>query len=172
MNPFPRKDGILQAEEVPLPRLAEAVDTPFYVYSASALIAAYRALDEAFENVPHLLCYSVKGNMNLAVIRTLVAQGAGADVTSGGELYRALRAGADPKRIVYSGVGKTAAEIDAALAAGIRMFNLESRGELRLLDQRAAARGKRAPVAFRVNPDVDPRTHPYISTGLRTSKFG
>jgi diaminopimelate decarboxylase len=106
------------------------------------------------------------------VIRTLVARGAGADVTSGGELFRALRAGADPGRIVYSGVGKTAGEIDQALDAGIRMFNVESRAELRLLDQRAGRKGRRAPIAFRVNPDVDPKTHPYISTGLRTSKFG
>ncbi len=110
--------------------------------------------------------------MNLAVVRTLVAQGAGADVTSGGELFRALRAGADPRRIVYSGVGKQDDEIDAALRARIRMFNVESRAELRRIDARAAALGVRAPVAFRVNPDVDPRTHPYISTGLRTSKFG
>jgi diaminopimelate decarboxylase len=172
MNPFPRRDGALHAEEVPLARLAAEVGTPFYVYSASALAAAYDALDAAFSDVPHLICYSVKGNMNLAVIRTLVARGAGADVTSGGELFKALRAGADPTRIVYSGVGKTADEIDRALEAGIRMFNVESRGELRLIDQRAAARGVRAPVAFRVNPDVDPRTHPYVSTGLRTSKFG
>jgi diaminopimelate decarboxylase len=172
MNPFPRRDGSLHVEGVPLVRIAEEVGTPCYVYSAGALRTAYDALDAAFESVPHLLCYSVKGNMNLAVIRTLVAAGAGADVTSGGELYRALRAGADPARIVYSGVGKTAPEIDQALEAGIRMFNVESRGELRLLDQRAAAGGVRAPVAFRVNPDVDPRTHPYIATGLRTSKFG
>jgi diaminopimelate decarboxylase len=172
MNPFPRRDGSLHVEGVPLVRIAEEVGTPCYVYSAGALRAAYDALDAAFESVPHLLCYSVKGNMNLAVIRTLVAAGAGADVTSGGELYRALRAGTDPTRIVYSGVGKTAPEIDQALGAGIRMFNVESRGELRLLDQRAAAGGVRAPVAFRVNPDVDPRTHPYIATGLRTSKFG
>jgi diaminopimelate decarboxylase len=172
VNPFPRRDGWLCAEEVPLHRIADEVGTPTYVYSAGALATAYVALDRAFASVPHLLCYSVKGNMNLAVIRTLVARGAGADVTSGGELFRALRAGADPRRIVYSGVGKTAEEIDQALDAGIRMFNVESRGELRLLDQRAGHKGRRAPIAFRVNPDVDPKTHPYISTGLRTSKFG
>lgn len=172
MNAFARRDGALHAEGVPLARIAHEVGTPCYVYSASALVAAYDALERAFAGVPHLLCYSVKGNMNLAVIRTLVARGAGADVTSGGELYRALRAGTDAGRIVFSGVGKTAPEIDEALDAGIRMFNVESKGELRLLDQRAGARGVRAPVAFRVNPDVDPRTHPYVSTGLRTSKFG
>jgi diaminopimelate decarboxylase len=110
--------------------------------------------------------------MNLAVVRLLVRRGAGVDVTSGGELFRALRAGAEPARIVYSGVGKTDAEIDAALAAGVRLFNVESRAELRRIDARAAAAGRIAPVAFRVNPDVDPKTHPYISTGLRTSKFG
>jgi diaminopimelate decarboxylase len=172
MNAFGRRDGWLHAEGVPLRHIAEEVGTPAYVYSASALAAAYDALDAAFSRVPHLLCYSVKGNMNLAVIRTLVARGAGADVTSGGELYRALRAGTAPRRIVYSGVGKTAAEMDEALAAGIRLFNVESRGELRLLDRVAGARGVRAPVAFRVNPDVDPKTHPYIATGLRASKFG
>jgi diaminopimelate decarboxylase len=172
VNFFPRRDGWLCVEDVPLRRVADEVGTPTYVYSAGALSAAYDALDRAFAPVPHLLCYSVKGNMNLAVIRTLVARGAGADVTSGGELFRALRAGADPGRIVYSGVGKTAGEIDQALDAGIRMFNVESRAELRLLDQRAGRKGRRAPIAFRVNPDVDPKTHPYISTGLRTSKFG
>jgi diaminopimelate decarboxylase len=172
MNAFARRDGQLHVEEVPLARIADEVGTPAFVYSAGALVAAYDELDAAFASVPHSICYSVKGNMNLAVIRTLVARGAGADVTSGGELFRALRAGADAKRIVYSGVGKTADEIDLALEANIRMFNVESRGELRLIDQRAAARGVRAPVAFRVNPDVDPKTHPYISTGLRTSKFG
>jgi diaminopimelate decarboxylase len=172
MNPLTRREGRLFVEEVPLARIAEEVGTPVYVYSASALVAAYDALDSAFAGIPHTLCYSVKGNMNLAVIRTLVARGAGADVTSGGELFKALRAGADPRRIVYSGVGKTADEIDRALAAGIGLFNVESRGELQLLDRRAGLRGARAPIAFRVNPDVDPRTHPYISTGLRTSKFG
>jgi diaminopimelate decarboxylase len=172
VNPFPRRDGWLCAEDVPLARIADEVGTPSYVYSAGALGEAYDALDRAFASVPHLLCYSVKGNMNLAVIRTLVARGAGADVTSGGELFRALRAGADPKRIVYSGVGKTAAEIDQALDAGIRLFNVESRAELRLLDQRAGRKCRRAPIAFRVNPDVNPQTHPYIATGLRTSKFG
>jgi diaminopimelate decarboxylase len=172
VNPFPRRDGWLCAEDVPLARIADEVGTPAYVYSAGALVEAYDALDRAFASVPHLLCYSVKGNMNLAVIRTLVARGAGADVTSGGELFRALQAGADPRRVVYSGVGKTAPEIDQALDAGIRMFNVESRGELRLLDQRAGRKGRRASITFRVNPDVDPKTHPYISTGLRTSKFG
>jgi diaminopimelate decarboxylase len=169
---FPRREGVLFAEGVALARIADAVGTPFYVYSASALVAGYDALDDAFASVPHMVCYAVKANMNLAVIRTLVARGAGADVTSGGELFRALRAGADPRRIVFSGVGKTDAEIDQGLHAGIKLFNVESRAELRRIDARARARGARAPIAFRVNPDVDPKTHPYVSTGLRTSKFG
>jgi diaminopimelate decarboxylase len=172
MNRFERRDGQLHAEGVSIAHIADEVGTPVYIYSASALVDAYTALDRAFAGSPHGIYYSVKSNMNLAVIRTLAACGAGADVTSGGELFRALRAGVDPRRIVYSGVGKTAAEIDQALEAGIRMLNVESRAELRLIDRRAAAQGVRAPVAFRVNPDVDPRTHPYIATGLRTSKFG
>ncbi len=171
-QPFQRRDGRLLVEGVPLTRIADEVGTPVYVYSATALTEAYDALHRAFESVPHLVCYSVKSNMNLAVLRTLFARGAGADVTSGGELFRALRAGADPRRIVYSGVGKTDVEIQSALEAGIKMFNVESRAELRRIDAGAEARGARAPIALRVNPDVDPKTHPYISTGLRTSKFG
>ena len=165
---FPRRDGVLHAEGVSLQRLGEEIGTPTYVYSAGELRQRYQALDAAFSGRA-TLCYALKANMNLAVIRTLVAQGAGADVTSGGELFRALRAGAAPDRIVYSGVGKTDTEIDAALQAGIRMFNVESRAELRRIDACAGALGLHAPVAFRVNPDVDPKTHPYISTGLRTS---
>ena len=171
-DPFPRINGWLHAEGVPVAQLAEEVGTPLYVYSAGALRGAYDDLDAAFAGVPHTICYSIKSNMNLAVVRTLVNRGAGIDVTSGGELFRALRAGADPSRIVYSGVGKTDAEIDTALEAEIKLFNVESRAELRRIDARAAAADKLAPVAFRVNPDVDPESHPYISTGLRTSKFG
>lgn len=169
---FPRRRGTLHAEGVALARIADGVGTPTYVYSAGALRARYRALARAFAATRATICYALKANMNLAVVRTLVAEGAGADVTSGGELFRALRAGADPARIVYSGVGKRDDEIDAALRAGIRLFNVESRAELRRLDARAGEAGVRAPVAFRVNPDVDPKTHPYIATGLRTSKFG
>ena len=169
---FPRRDGALFAEGVALERIAEAVGTPAYVYSAGELRARYRTLAQAFAGARVTICYALKANMNLAVVRTLVAAGAGADVTSGGELFRALRAGADPRRIVYSGVGKRDDEIDAALRVGIRMFNVESRPELRRIDARAGELGLRAPVAFRVNPDVDPKTHPYIATGLNTSKFG
>jgi diaminopimelate decarboxylase len=171
-DPFPRINGWLHAEGVPVAQLAEEVGTPLYVYSAGALREAYDDLDAAFAGMPHTICYAIKSNMNLAVVRTLVNRGAGVDVTSGGELFRALRAGADPSRIVYSGVGKTDAEIDAALEADIKLFNVESRAELRRIDARAAAADKLAPIAFRVNPDVDPESHPYISTGLRTSKFG
>jgi diaminopimelate decarboxylase len=169
---FPRHDGALHAEGVALSHIAEAVGTPVYVYSAGELRARYAALAKAFDGARIMICYALKANMNLAVVRTLVAAGAGADVTSGGELFRALRAGAAPQRIVYSGVGKRDEEIDAALRAGIRMFNVESRAELRRIDARAGELGLRAPVAFRVNPNVDPKTHPYISTGLKTSKFG
>ncbi len=173
MSPgFHRVAGRLFAEGVALERIAGEVGTPVYVYSATALAEAYDALDAAFAGTRHLVCYSIKSNMNLAVVRTLVARGAGVDVTSGGELFRALRAGAEPHKIVYSGVGKTDAEIDRGLEAGVRLFNVESRAELRRIDARAGALRKVAPVAFRVNPDVDPKTHPYISTGLRTSKFG
>ena len=169
---FPRRDGQLYAEGVPLAAIAEAVGTPTYVYSAARIAAAYDELTAAFRGTPHLLCYAIKANMNLAVVRLLIARGAGIDVTSGGELFRALRAGGNPGQFVYSGVGKTDEEIASALEAGIKQFNVESRAELRRIDAVAEACGAVARVAFRVNPDVDPKTHPYISTGLRTSKFG
>jgi len=169
---FSRRAGQLHAEGVPVERIVKAVGTPVFIYSASELAARYDALDAAFSDAPHTICYAIKANMNLAVVRTLIARGCGIDVTSGGELFRALQAGGNPDQIVYSGVGKTDPEIDQALAAGIRMFNVESRAELRVIDARAAARGLVAPVSFRVNPDVDPQTHPYISTGLSSSKFG
>lgn len=169
---FPRRDGQLYVEDVAVETIAGDVGTPTYIYSANALTSAYDGLDRAFQGTPHTICYSIKSNMNLAVVRLLVNRGSGVDVTSAGELFRALRAGADPSKIVYSGVGKRDDEIAAGLDAGIKMFNVESRAELRRIDAVAGASGRRAPVAFRVNPDVDPKTHPYISTGLRTSKFG
>jgi len=159
-------------EEVPIETIARKVGTPVFIYSQSALQASYDALDHAFATVPHTICYAIKANMNLAVVRSLISRGSGVDVTSGGELFRALRAGADPAKIVYSGVGKTDAEIDQALEAGIRFFNLESRAELGRVNARAKAMGRVSPISFRVNPDVDPKTHPYISTGLANSKFG
>ncbi len=169
---FPRREGELHIEEVPIRRIIEQVGSPAYLYSLRALQENYEALDTAFAEVPHTICFSAKANMNLAVLRSLVLLGAGIDVTSGGELFRALRAGAPPSKIVYSGVGKRDEEIEAALEAGIKLLNIESRAELRHVDAMAARRGVRAPIAFRVNPDVDPETHPYIATGLRTSKFG
>jgi len=159
-------------EEVPIETIARKVGTPVFIYSQSALQASYDALDHAFATAPHTICYAIKANMNLAVVRSLIARGSGVDVTSGGELFRALRAGADPAKIVYSGVGKTDTEIDQALEAGIRFFNLESRAELGRVNARSKALGRVAPISFRVNPDVDPKTHPYISTGLANSKFG
>jgi diaminopimelate decarboxylase len=172
MNAFTRHDGELYAEGVSLGKIADAVGTPCYVYSRAALasrLAAYRA---GFAGAKHLVCYSVKANSNLAVLRTLAVEGSGFDVVSGGELARVLRAGGDVSKVVFSGVGKQASEVRDALAAGILMFNVESPGELDLIDTVARELGKRAPVALRVNPDVDPKTHPYISTGLRTAKFG
>ena len=167
-----RTDGQLWVEGIPVSRIVDRVGTPLFIYSTQHLVDQVAALDRAFDSVPHSICFAIKSNMNLAVVRTLVACGCGIDVTSGGELFRAIRAGGDPSRFVYSGVGKTDAEIDEARAAGIRMFNLESLAELQVVDARARAVGVVAPIAFRVNPDVDPGTHPYISTGLRGSKFG
>jgi diaminopimelate decarboxylase len=162
----------LCCEQVSLRSLAADVGTPAYVYSKAALLESYRAYDDAFAPVPHLVCYSVKANANLGVLATLARAGAGADIVSGGELFRALRAGFPPGKIIFSGVGKTRDELRDALKAEILMFNVESLSELRTLDEVAREMGVRAPVALRVNPDVDPETHPYIATGLKTSKFG
>ncbi|HXE90429.1 MAG TPA: diaminopimelate decarboxylase [Terriglobales bacterium] len=170
---FPRRRSDLCCERVPLARLAAKFGTPLYVYSANAVRARYRAFDRAFGSVPHTVCYSVKANPSLALLRMLAGMGAGFDVVSGGELERVLRADRRAaRRVVFSGVGKTAAEMDAALRAGILLFNVESASELELLAQRAARLPIRAPVALRVNPDVPAATHPYISTGLRQHKFG
>jgi len=169
---YPYRHGQLCCEAVPLTKLADAVGTPAYVYSRAALLESYGAYDHAFKDVPHLVCYSIKANSNLAVIATLARAGAGADIVSGGELHRALRAGVSPKRIIFSGVGKTRDEMRDALKAEILLFNVESVGELRALDEVAREMGTRAPVALRVNPDVDPQTHTYIATGLRSAKFG
>ena len=167
-----RRDGALLFEDVPVAQLAEAFDTPLYAYSRSALRERALRLDRAFGDAPHITAYAIKANMNLAVVRTFLDVGCGVDVTSGGELARALEAGADARKIVYSGVGKRAHEIDLALGTGVLMFNVESLDELAALDARAGALGVVAPVAFRLNPNVDPQTHPSISTGLRTNKFG
>ncbi|MBU0513367.1 MAG: diaminopimelate decarboxylase [Proteobacteria bacterium] len=172
MHHFQYRDGLLHAEDVPLTRLAEEVGTPLYVYSAATLKRHYLAFDGAFPDLDHLVCYSVKANSNLAVLNLLASLGAGMDIVSGGELHRALSAGADPSRSVFSGVGKQRWEISMALEAGILMFNVESSQELDLLSDTALNLQQQAPVAIRVNPDVDPKTHPYISTGLRKNKFG
>ena len=172
MNAFARKNGSLHAEDVPVARIAAEVGTPCYVYSRAALRESYGAYARGFGKTPHVVCYSVKACSNIAILRVLAKEGAGFDVVSGGELARVIRAGGDPRKVVFSGVGKTEEEVRQALAAGILMFNVESPGELDVLDHAARALGKRAPVALRINPDVDPKTHPYISTGLRSSKFG
>jgi diaminopimelate decarboxylase len=169
---FTHRDDALACEGVPLARIAAEVGTPTYVYSLGAIRASYRAYDHALAGVPHLICASVKANDTLAVLRALVREGSGFDIVSGGELFRALRAGADPRTIVFAGVGKTRDEMAAALDAGILMFNVESPAELEALNAVAGARGRTAPVALRVNPDVDAQTHPYISTGMKKSKFG
>lgn len=162
----------LFCEEVPVAEIARRVGTPFYLYSQSALERQFQAFDHAFDAVPHLTCYAVKANSNLAVLTLFRALGAGFDTVSKGEMLRALTAGADPQKIVFSGVGKTQDEIDLGLQRGILQFNVESAAELRQLEGRAQALGKTAPVALRINPGIDARTHPYIATGLRRHKFG
>jgi diaminopimelate decarboxylase len=172
MDHFTYRHSELACESVSLRALADTVGTPTYVYSRAALLDGLTAYDRAFQDVPHLICYAVKANSNLAVLSILARAGAGADIVSGGELYRALRAGVPPQKMVFSGVGKSREEIRDALKADILLFNVESLSELTAVDEVARALGTRAPVALRVNPDVDPQTHPYIATGLRTSKFG
>jgi len=172
MNYFEYRNGELFAESVPLRQIAKEVGTPAYVYSLATLKRHFRVFDEAFAKVPHIVCFSVKANSNLALLRAFAREGSGFDIVSGGELFRALKAGADPTKIVFSGVGKKRDEIEYALNAGILMFNVESEDELVALDQIAAATGKRAPISLRINPDVDPQTHPYISTGMKKAKFG
>jgi len=162
----------IYCEEVPLSQIAEEVGTPCYVYSHRTLVRHFKAFNDAFADIPHMVCYSVKANSNLAVLRLLFQMGSGADVVSGGELFRILKAGGDPRKVVYSGVGKTEQEIMFALSMGIMMFNVESSQELGLIDKIAGRMKKRAPISLRVNPDVDPKTHPYISTGLKKNKFG
>ena len=172
MEAFYYRSDQLRCEDVPLTSVAERFGTPTYVYSRAAISENYRRLASGLSQVPGLICYSVKANSNLKILSLLREAGAGFDIVSGGELARVLRAGADAKRVVFSGVGKTAAEVDAGLAAGILMFNVESGGELDLIEARARALGKRAQVSVRVNPDVVAATHPYISTGQIIHKFG
>jgi diaminopimelate decarboxylase len=169
---FDYRSRVLSCEAVSLAALADEVGTPLYVYSRASLLDAYSAYDRAFAGVPHVVCYAVKANSNLGVLSVLARAGAGADIVSGGELHRALRAGIPPRKIIFSGVGKSREEMREALKADILMVNVESMSELRVLDEVAREMGVRAPIALRVNPDVDPQTHKYISTGLATSKFG
>ncbi len=172
MNHFHEKRGALQAEGVALERIAQEVGTPTYVYSQATLTRHLSVVQHAFSAVPTLVCYSVKANSNLAVLKLFARGGSGFDIVSVGELGRVRKAGGDVKKVVFSGVGKRADELEAALKAGILMFNVESAEELELLDQVGRRVGKRAPFALRVNPDVDAKTHRYIATGLKTSKFG
>ncbi|GIL01479.1 MAG: diaminopimelate decarboxylase [Alphaproteobacteria bacterium] len=172
MNHFEYRNGVLCAEDVPLPVIAAAVGTPFYCYSTATLERHYRVFSRAFADIPSLVCYAMKANSNQAVIATLARLGSGADVVSGGELMRALKAGVAPDRIMFSGVGKTAAELDAGLAADILCFNVESVPELHALSQRASALGRTARISFRINPDVDAGAHAKISTGRKENKFG
>jgi diaminopimelate decarboxylase len=170
---FPRVDSVLRCEDVPLPDLVARWGTPLYVYSRNGIRERYNALDAALADVPHLIAYSVKANGNLGVLRTLAELGAGADIVSGGELHRALAAGIPAERIVFSGVGKTLPELAAALRAGIYAFNVESEGELCALSDLAETLGVRAPVALRVNPDIEtPTPHEYTRTGHAATKFG
>jgi len=169
---FSYSQNDLYCEQVALADLAHGVGTPAYVYSSQEILANYRAYDEAFGDLPHAVCYAVKANSSLAVLGLLAKAGAGFDIVSGGELFRVLQAGGDPSKVVFSGVGKTAAEVEYALASGIHSFNCESESELALIDAMAARRGVMAGFAIRVNPDVDASTHPYISTGLSQHKFG
>ncbi len=172
MNGFVMRHGVLHAENVSLAAIAERFGTPCYVYSRAALSGAFEAYRAALAGREATICYAVKANSNLAILNVFARLGAGFDIVSGGELARVLAAGGDAGKVVFSGVGKSRAEMRAALEAGIYCFNIESASELERLDEVAGSLGKRAPIAFRVNPNVDPKTHPYISTGLKTSKFG
>jgi diaminopimelate decarboxylase len=165
-------NGELYCEGVPVRTVAQRVGTPFYLYSSNTLSNHFRAFDSAFAGVAHLICFALKSNSNSAVLRLLGREGCGADIVSGGELFRALRAGIDPHKIVYAGVGKRRDEIEYALKVGILMFNVESGEELLALDRAAKEMHAVARIALRVNPDIDPKTHPYISTGLKENKFG
>ena len=169
---FTRVDGVLHAEQCSLDDLAQKFSTPLYVYSKATLQQNYLDLDQAFDFIDHQICFAVKSNSNLAVLRVLAKLGSGFDIVTGGELARVLAAGGDPSKIVFSGLGKTEADITKALEVGIACFNVESYAELDRIEKVAARLGQQAPISLRVNPDVDAKTHPYISTGLKENKFG
>ncbi len=172
MNHFQRRRGVLHGEGVPLDALAARHGTPLYVYSTATLTRHWKVLHRSLRGVRHVVCYAVKANANLAVLNLLARLGSGFDIVSGGELFRVIRAGGDPRKVVFSGVGKRDDEIAFALEAGVRVLNVESAPELARVSVVARKLGVRAPIALRVNPDVNPRTHPYISTGMRENKFG
>lgn len=172
MHLFQYKSGELYAEDVPVRKLAKEFGTPLYIYSYNTLLNHFKAYETAFDGFPHIICFALKANSNAAIIRLFAKNGGGADVVSGGELFRALKAGMPAKKIVYAGVGKTEEEIIYALKSKILMFNVESEDELREIDRIAGKIKTKAPIALRINPDIDPETHPYISTGLKKHKFG
>ncbi|HLF87042.1 MAG TPA: diaminopimelate decarboxylase [Nitrospiria bacterium] len=172
MHEFKYRDNELYCEDVPVAKIAGEVGTPFYLYSLKTLRNHYRVFESSFSEIPHIISFAVKANSNLAILNILAREGCGADIASGGELYRALEAGIDPRKIVYAGVGKTKEEIRYALESDILFFNVESTQELKAIDDVAGSLGRKARVSLRVNPDIDPRTHPYISTGLKKHKFG
>jgi diaminopimelate decarboxylase len=172
MHDFEYRQGELYCEQVPVSRIAKELGTPCYVYSHATLIRHFRAYDNAFKNISHIIAFAMKANSNLAILRLMAREGSGVDIVSGGELFRALKAGVPSSKIVFAGVGKESDEIRDALRADILMFNVESPAELQAINDVAASVGKKARVALRINPDIDPKTHPYISTGLKKSKFG
>ena len=172
MHDFQYQNHELYCEGVSLECIAQEVGTPCYIYSYQTLVRHFRAFDQAFNAVPHIVAYAMKANSNLAILRLMASEGSGADIVSGGELYRALTAGIPPSKIVFAGVGKSREEIEYALKSDILMFNVESSAELHLINDVAGGMGLRARVALRINPDIDPKTHPYISTGMKKSKFG
>src|SRR6476661_1928346 len=172
MHSFRYRDGHLYCEDVDLARVAEEFGTPTYVYSAGTILDHYTRLDAALAPLDHLICYAVKANSNRAILNLLVRAGAGFDIVSGGELFRVLAAGGDPAKCTFAGVGKSGDEIEYALERGVHSFNVESEGELETIERIARAKKMRAPIALRVNPDVDPHTHQYISTGSQENKFG
>jgi diaminopimelate decarboxylase len=172
MNDFHYMDQRLCCESVAVSAIAEKVGTPFYLYSYKTLKNHFHVFDQAFAKIPHIICFAAKSNSNIAILRIFVSEGGGVDIVSGGELYRALQAGVDPRKVVYSGVGKRLDEIEYALNSNILMFNVESPQELEEIHACAKKMGQKAGIALRVNPDVDPQTHPYISTGLKENKFG
>ena len=172
MHNFEYRQGELYCEQVPVSQIAKQVGTPCYIYSHATLVRHIRAYDSAFKNIPHLIAFAMKANSNLAILRLMAKEGSGVDIVSGGELFRALKAGVSPSKIVFAGVGKNVEEIRDALKAQILMFNIESSRAVHAINDVAASVGNIAPVALRINPDIDPKTHPYISTGLKKSKFG